>query len=294
MDFLSAAKPYVRLGFKVLPLKPGSKEASTPNGVYDATDGITEIEKWGLQCPEANIAVGCGPDSGICVLDVDKQHGGINTLKELQHRYGDLPMAPMQRTPQGGFHMFFAYDKRIGNSVGSKTNGLGPGLDVKSKGGYVVLAPSYWDGYKRGKLELPGGGHYVWIKAPLGTHLPTIPGWMIDILMPKPLPPFTRRQIEMGDATIAQVVQALEWVSNHDYGVWIKMGMAVKSAFGDGGYDVWRNWSGAGYSEFSDAECQKKWASFKRTDGVNIGSVFYEARAAGADLSKIFKERKAT
>lgn len=292
MDFLKSAIPYVKLGFRLFPLKPGSKEAFTPNGVYDATMDIGQIEEWGQQYPTANLAVGCGPDSGICALDIDKHHGGVETLKALTRRHGELPKAPMQQTPHGGFHMFFAYDKRIGNSKGSKTNGLGPGLDVKSKGGYVVLAPSFWDGYKRGKEVLPGGGHYKLVRAPRGPHMPFMPGWMINILMPKSIPPFAKRQIDMGDATIAQVVQALKCVSNHDYSVWVKMGMAIKSEFDDTGYDVWLNWSSAGYSEFSEAECRKKWASFKRSQGVTIASVFYEARAAGADLTKIFRERK--
>ncbi len=294
MDFKTAAIPLIDLGFKVFPLRPGTKEAFTPNGVYDATDEHEQIEIWNRECPTANVALGCGPDSGVMVLDVDKQHGGEETLRALVKFNVELPKAPMQQTPQGGFHLLLNHDPRIGNSVGSATHGLGPGLDIKSKGGYVVLAPSYWNGLKRGKVILPGGGSYKWVRAPRGNALPKMPDWMAAKLIPKPLPPFAKRRIELGDATIAQVVSALGVVSNNDYWVWVKMGMAIEDAFGDQGYDIWRNWSGAGYSEFSESVCLKKWQSFKGSGGkrVSIASVFYEARSAGADLTKIFKDNR--
>lgn len=279
MDFLKSAMPYAQLGFKVFPLRPGSKEAFTEHGVYDASGDPVQIEEWGREYPNANIAVGCGPESGICVVDIDKHHGGDETMKALIRRHGECPKGPLQRTPQGGFHQFFAYDKRVGNSVGV----LGKGLDMKSKGGYVVLAPSVWDGHKRG-VKVSDGGVYRWIRAPRGNHLPFMSGWMIKAVMPKPVPPFAKRQIDHSDASVAQVEKVLSFVSNHDYGVWIKIGMAIKAQFGDAGFNLWANWSSGNYSSFNVKECEAKWRSFKRKDGINIGSVFYEARKAGADL----------
>lgn len=292
MDFLEQALIYCSMGFKIIPLKPMSKEAFTPHGVYDATDNLEQIKEWASQISSANMGLGCGPESGVCVLDVDKHHGGDKKLADLIKKNGDFPKCPMSLTPRGGNHLFFAYDKRVGNSVGSKTSGLGIGLDVKSKGGYVVLPPSYWDGMTKGK-KVCEGGEYRWVRAPRGNNLPMMPEWMITKLMPKPIPAFSQRQIDRSDASIEEIESALKFINNENYGTWVKIGMAIHSKFGDAGFDLWLNWSGNGYANFSVKECERKWRSFKRNTGVSIASVFYEARISGADLSKIFKESKA-
>jgi hypothetical protein len=81
MDFLQEAERYVRLGFKVFPLKPLSKVPLTEHGVLDATDDMDVLARYVRNHPNANIAVGCGPESGqvgLTVIDVDKHHGGIS------------------------------------------------------------------------------------------------------------------------------------------------------------------------------------------------------------------------
>ena len=224
----------------------------------------------------------------MCVVDIDKHHGGDITMRELIARYGDYPKGPLQQTPRGGHHAFFAYDKRI---TRNSNNLLGPGIDIKTTGGGIALAPSYWNGVTKGKKVFEGG-HYEWIRAPRGNHLPMMPGWMIKLLMPKPVRSFAKKDIDRSDVNLVKTEQALNYVPNHDYAIWVRMGMALKAEFGDAGYDLWRNWSGAGYSEFDQAECEATWRSFKRTDGVGIGSLFYEARLAGADLSGILEQSR--
>ncbi|GBF26616.1 hypothetical protein MnTg02_01657 [bacterium MnTg02] len=184
MNFFNAACLYVGLGWRVFPLRPGSKKTLKGIGVYDATDDEDIIAGWERQTPNANIAVACGPETEITVVDVDKHHGGIESLKALLKANGELPKMPMSQSPRGGFHMYFAYDKRVGNS----TNRIGKGIDCKSKGGYVVLPPSWWDGTNGNKKELDGGGHYTWVRAPKGVHLPIMPGWLIRMAMPPAAP----------------------------------------------------------------------------------------------------------
>ena len=287
IDFLEQAFIYCGMGFKVIPLKPMSKEAFTPHGVYDATDDENTIGEWASATPTANIGFACGPEANATVVDVDRHHGGVETMAALVKRHGELPKCPMSQTPRGGYHLIFAHDKRVGCS----TNVLGKGLDVKSKGGYIVLPPSEWDGFTKGK-KVCDGGVYKWIRAPRGTSFPAMPDWMIKKLMPKPVARFNPKSWDKTDASLVDAAKALKYISNHDYGVWIDLGMAMKSGFGDAGFDLWDNWSCSGYTDHNSKECRAKWRSFKRNDGIQIGTLFYHARLAGADLTQIFKKER--
>ena len=55
-----------------------------------------------------------------------------------------MPKTARARTRGGGVHIFFRYPREtdIRNSVGL----LGPGLDVRGEGGYVVVPPSRTQG----------------------------------------------------------------------------------------------------------------------------------------------------
>jgi hypothetical protein len=283
MNFLRAAEHYVVLGFHVFPLKPGSKEPATKHGVHDATDDADLLSDYARWYPNANIGVGCGPDSCITVVDVDKHHGGIEILNALIKQHGDMPKCPMAQTPQGGFHLYFDYTPRLGNSNGR----LGQGIDVKTQGGYVVLPPSYWDGTKKGQ-KVAAGGSYKWVRPPLGSDMPRMPHWMLKLLLPDPTPQSAPKNWDRNNADLVHVAEALKFVSNHDYETWTKVGMALKVDFGDAGFDLWNSWSSHGYAGHDSNECQRKWASFKRTTGVAVGSILHEARMGGADLKKIF------
>ena len=290
MDFLTIASAYINMGYKVLPLRPGTKQAFVKRGVYEATDDIKTIERWAKLYPNANIAAACEP-SGFTILDIDRHHGGVETLKDLTKKFGELPRAPIQQTPRGGYHMFFRFEDGVRNSTGDATRGLGAGLDIKSRGAYITLSPSYWDGLQRGK-RIHEGGKYKWLRAPRGNALPKFPRWIINKLKPKPVTPFKPSTPNLSDVDLASVEKALAAVPNSNYDVWVRMGMALKTEFGDAGYTIWADWSQAGYKEFSAGHCKAKWRSFKH-GGVTIGSLFYEARTAGFDMNEIIK-RKAT
>jgi len=88
-----------------------------------------------------NIALACGVgDVPVYVVDVDvdKEKGvnGFESLKEFRDVL-PLPQTLTQYTPRGGAHFFFTSDKPILNR-----NNFRPGIDMRSKGFYVILAPS--------------------------------------------------------------------------------------------------------------------------------------------------------
>ncbi len=110
-------------------------------GFERATTDAEVLAAYWTRYPKANIGMPTGRRSGVLVVDVDMKHGGFETLAALIHKYGEWPRTTAVRTGGGGMHFFFEYPQggvEIRNSAGK----LGPGLDVRGEGGYVLLPPS--------------------------------------------------------------------------------------------------------------------------------------------------------
>lgn len=145
MNMLDAALSYAARGWHVHPLKPNGKTPITAHGLKDATTDPDQIRAWWKKHPKANIGIATGA-SGLVVLDGDVKNGENPdaSLARLLNGHHPLPQTLRAETPSGGWHLFFAAipDVEICNSAGE----LGPGLDVRGVGGYVVAAPSVVDG----------------------------------------------------------------------------------------------------------------------------------------------------
>ena len=137
---LKAALSYAKRGIPVFPCEPRGKRPLTYNGFQDATTDEHRIKVWWGRWPAANVAIPTGKESGLLVLDVDPREDGPESLEALERRNGPPPRTARSRTGGGGVHIFFRYPpgKEIRNSSGY----LGPGLDVRGEGGYVVAPPS--------------------------------------------------------------------------------------------------------------------------------------------------------
>jgi hypothetical protein len=103
------------------------------------------------------------------VVDIDKRHGGAESLRNLEREYGSMPVGPRVRTGGGGEHLFFAHP---GQRVKSKV-GLRPGVDIRGDGAYVVAA---------GSLHV-SGKRYMWQhgKTPSKLPLPQMPDWVLKL-----------------------------------------------------------------------------------------------------------------
>ncbi len=97
------------------------------------------ISEWWGRWPDANIGVACGESSGIVVLDIDKRHGGDDSLAFLEEKHGRLPETPQVLTGGGGTHYFF---KHPGQKVPNSAGRVGPGIDIRGDGGYVLVPRS--------------------------------------------------------------------------------------------------------------------------------------------------------
>jgi hypothetical protein len=121
--------------------KSPGKHPRTYTGLKEATTDITQILKWFRQNPDANVGGITGEVSGVLVVDVDPKSGGDLTLTDLIDAYGDEWLETRQvRTGSGGFHFFYEYPK--GLDLRNTAGKIGPGIDTRANGGYVVLPSS--------------------------------------------------------------------------------------------------------------------------------------------------------
>jgi len=131
-------------GFFVFPLAPGKK---APPLIDDfptrATRAVGQIADWWAKWPQANIGISTDriqDKEALLVVDVDTKNGrdGYTTLLRHELEGRELPNTRSQTTPSGGRHFVFSVASPVRQGVGV----LGPGVDTRSRGGYIVAAGS--------------------------------------------------------------------------------------------------------------------------------------------------------
>jgi hypothetical protein len=134
---LQHALALAQRGFHVHPCRPHSKLPATARGCKDATVDSVIIERWWQSNPDFNIAIATGEASYVFVVDVDGLDAEAE-LRKLEGQYGALPPTVEAITARGR-HLYFEWpDRMVRNSAGK----VGPGLDVRGEGGYVLAPPS--------------------------------------------------------------------------------------------------------------------------------------------------------
>ena len=164
-----AALGYAKHGVRVFPCQPNRKiPFGGGHGCKDATTESAIITEWWGAHPDANVAIATG--GGLVVIDIDTKHdaNGWNALDALMVENGELPGTRWVQTPSGGAHLYFKVSGEVRNSAGK----LGPGLDVRGGGGYVLAPPSIIDGKP-----------YVWMGRSSSAPLP--PAW-VELLHAEP------------------------------------------------------------------------------------------------------------
>ncbi len=142
-DLLRSALALAGRGWHVFPCAIGGKQPAL-RGNWQAlatTDPATIAGWWTRRA--YNIGIACGP-SGLVVLDLDVPKAnpaqppvsGITSLARLyQQARQPYPSTFTVETPSGGRHLYFAAD---GEAVPNSASRLGPRIDVRADGGYVV------------------------------------------------------------------------------------------------------------------------------------------------------------
>jgi Bifunctional DNA primase/polymerase, N-terminal/AAA domain len=146
------------------------KTPLTVHGFKDATlDEATITAMW-TRDPDASIGIATGVISNLFVFDVDPDKGGFESLEQLEEQYGPMPVTPTSATGGGGYHYYFQIPA---TGLRCSTGDIGPGIDTRGDGGYVIAPPSL---HKSGE-------RYEWIDG-LDTPLARVPEWIIEKLTP--------------------------------------------------------------------------------------------------------------
>lgn len=163
------------------------KHPLTPNGLTNATTDPQVIGGWWRRWPLANVAIATGERSGCFAVDVDPRHGGNKSFADLMDEYGEPPETVEAKTGGGGSHLLFIHPgfKVMNDSMGKR---LGPGLDVRGDGGYILVAPS----------NHASGNCYEWVAmlAPDECQLSVAPDWILSRVKEQPKPQPSDRKFE--------------------------------------------------------------------------------------------------
>jgi hypothetical protein len=153
-------------GFFVFPLLPGRKTPAAGMRFKElATRDEACIRQW-FESTDSNIGIYTGKygDHGeaLLVVDVDnKGKAGHESILRLELDGYDFPATRRHTTPTGGYHLLYV----VADAVKQGANVLGPGVDVRSRGGYVVACGS--------RLEI---GDYAADHTPLARA----PEWLVE------------------------------------------------------------------------------------------------------------------
>lgn len=172
MTVLETALAYASYGLHVFPCEPQSKRplgSLVPHGHLDATTDAETIRQWFTTRPDANLAVATGP-SRLLVVDIDGPEGE-ETVEFLADNLSlTLPTtrASLTGRSNGGRHLWFTLPAGAPR-IPSRAAALGPSVDIRADGGYVVAPPSIH----------ATGSSYSWATPP-GTPFATVPTWIIE------------------------------------------------------------------------------------------------------------------
>ena len=141
-----AALDYAARGIPVFPCNPKNKRPlvgrdkdsnGTPipgtGGFHIATCDPIIVHQWWTQWPTAMIGIPTGPTSSIDVIDIDIKYNGFAAIPDWKERSNVIV-----RTPSNGAHLYCKSDGSITNTA----SGIGPGVDTRGRGGYVIVPPS--------------------------------------------------------------------------------------------------------------------------------------------------------
>jgi hypothetical protein len=175
---LTAALGYARQGWPVFLLgrskrplancpncpsdaKPGTHDPQgcrclTCHGFYAATLDPKAIQRMLALTPYGMLAIRTGAASGLVVVDVDPDKGGMASLTTLV-RQALTPPTRFVRTGSGGLHLYYRHPGPH-TKIRCSQSEIAPGIDIKADGGYVVAPPSV---HPRTRIPYAWAGHHA-------------------------------------------------------------------------------------------------------------------------------------
>jgi KaiC/GvpD/RAD55 family RecA-like ATPase len=143
----------------------------------DATTDSEQVKQWWTDHPEWGIGIATGKKSGIVVVDIDPGKSGAESLLSLIVEHGNLPDTPESLTGGGGRHLIFKHPGE-GVKIKNSASDLGPGIDIRGDGGYIVAPPTLHESGKR----------YEWEPMNKLSSIPIaeLPSWLYDMTVDRP------------------------------------------------------------------------------------------------------------
>ena len=206
------------------------------------------------------------------------QKDGFATWDQLREEHSDPLETVGVRTGGGGLQMYFKYPH--GHIIKSGTDVLGPGIDIRARGGYVIVPPSETE------------ARYTWEFSPADVEIAELPEWILTRINGAKEPEVKteqpaeqpQRKDERLDVDIAySALNALKASRADDYQQWVEVGMSL-FGLGQTGLIAWNTWSKQS-AKYKPGECEKKWNTFSKelqqANKINFGSLIHWAEEDG-------------
>ncbi len=127
------------------------------HGVKDATIDPDRIREMFSHPGAELVAIATGTPSGISILDIDRQHDGLEWWQENR---GRLPRTLTWRTRSGGLHVVFQHRPEIRTVVLGE---IGRGIEIRATGASAIYWPAQGYPYL---CEAPPARWPDWLRPP--------------------------------------------------------------------------------------------------------------------------------
>src|SRR5438128_496832 len=169
---LADDSPVLRMARRGWRLFPANREKKPLIEAWpqQASNDPAQLRFWAKRWSGCNWALATGAGSGIFVLDVDGEPG-LAAIRGLSAQHGWEWIETLGVKTGRGSHHYFAWPEgaNIRNSAGK----LGPGLDIRGEGGYVIVPPSIH----------PDGHEYHWLGEGENVPIAQPPHWLLEKLV---------------------------------------------------------------------------------------------------------------
>jgi hypothetical protein len=272
--FALHAANYRRHGYAPIPVKPGAKRpliADWPRWCEDLPSPEM-VATWARRYPDAGLAIACGPASGITALDLDDDIDGLHA--RICEALGPSPVA--KRGVRAATH-FYRYNGERSRALRKNGQTVAEILAGKRM---VIIPPT---------IHPDTGQAYQWLTPETlldrsAASLPTLDAERLAALFDEPRCRRPRPRSKEPGTTSRDgglIAEALKHIpADIDRQSWIRIGMALKAALGNSGFELWDGWSSTG-TKYDAREMHDQWRSFPENGRITAGTLFYFARQHG-------------
>jgi hypothetical protein len=278
-------------GWHVLPTKPNEKvpgyferghwtEMAGWTRFCDMPPSEADVEAW-REWDDCGVSIACGTVLGLD-LDIEEPKLAKQIREVAARTLGETTLVRYGRRPR----MMMVY--RMATPFRSRR--VGP-LDAMGSGRQFVAfgvhpntgQPYEWEGPS--PADTPPSAVPMVDEAKLATFfdeaIPLLPIALRATALRTPTAGANPRSGEL--ATREAVEEAIRFVMpsmNTSHAEWVAIGMAIHSALGGDGEDIWDAWSQPD-ARYDAKEIPKRWRSFHERGGVSAGTLFHEAKRMG-------------